>query len=89
MPTPTPDFWDIPDYDELSSNPADWEPIESRRCDACWMKMEYLVEIPRSRTTRAAVEPGRLRLCRLHAQNVRNVDPYAVIRRMKPEERTA
>lgn len=70
------------DADEFFTNPSQWEYDPTRRCDACWLRREYLVELPRIRST----EPARFRLCWRHAQNVVNAAPAAIVRFLDPQE---
>lgn len=76
------------DADEFFTNPSQWEPDPARRCDACWMPREYLVEIPRAHL-RGGGEPARFRLCWRHAQNVANAAPAAIIRFLDTQEPAA
>lgn len=86
--TQDPDEDDKLDYDELPSMSCYWEPDKAKRCDACWLRMRWLVEIPRT-YGRPSVEPGRFRLCGTHAENVLKRDHRAVAYAMKTEEPAA
>lgn len=77
-------LWE-PDPDETLTAAGLCEPQETRRCDACWRRAEFLVEIPRQRS-RGNTEPARLRLCRSHAGNVLGQDTEAVAFYMRFQE---
>lgn len=78
------ELWE-PDPDETLTAAGLCEPLETRRCDACWRRAEFLVEIPRQRS-RGNSEPARLRLCRNHAANVLGQDDEAVAFYMRSQE---